>query len=89
LEAFLIANEKCQESLYDERRPLLAYVCHRSDLGYLIAMVGVELTVGHSYLSGAGDLPCDEPVSAGLFGLDFAVKNGGYPISRIYKDPGK
>ena len=31
---------------------LVASVGHRADLDYLIAMVGGELTVGHSYLTG-------------------------------------
>ena len=65
-------------------RPLLAYVGHRADLGYLIATVGGELTVGHSYLTGSGDEPTEEPVSVGLLGADFAVDNGRYRISRIY-----
>jgi tricorn protease len=72
------------QAIYDKYRPLLAYVGHRADLGYLIAMVGGELTVGHSYLIGAGDLPSEDPVSVGLLGGDFAVENGRYRIKRIY-----
>jgi tricorn protease len=72
------------QAIYEKYRPLLAYVGHRADLGYLIAMVGGELTVGHSYLTGAGDEPGEEPVSVGLLGADFAVENGRYRISHIY-----
>src|SRR5262247_675633 len=72
------------QAVYEKYRPLLAHVGHRADLGYLIAMMGGELTVGHSYLIGAGDVPADEPVSVGLLGADFAVENGRYRISRIY-----
>jgi tricorn protease len=72
------------QKVYDKYRPLLDHVGHRSDLGYLIAMVGGELTVGHSYLTGAGDVPGEDPVSVGLLGADFVIENGRYRISRIY-----
>ncbi|HEV8573740.1 MAG TPA: PDZ domain-containing protein, partial [Dehalococcoidia bacterium] len=72
------------QAVYEKYRPLLAYVGHRADLGYLIAMVGGELTVGHSYLTGSGDEPGEEHVSVGLLGADFAVENGRYRISHIY-----
>jgi tricorn protease len=72
------------QAIYEKYRPLLAYVGHRADLGYLIAMVGGELTVGHSYLTGEGDLPREDPVSVGLLGADLAVENGRYRIKRIY-----
>ncbi len=72
------------QAVYDRYRPLLEYVGHRSDLAYLTATVGGELTVGHSYLTGSGDVPGEEPVSVGLLGADFAVENGHYRIRRIY-----
>lgn len=72
------------QATFEKYRPLLAYVGHRADLGYLIAMVGGELTVGHSYLLGEGDLPREDPVSVGLLGADLAVENGRYRIKRIY-----
>lgn len=72
------------QTIYDKYKPLLSYVGHRADLGYLIAMIGGELTVGHSYLSGAGDVPGEDPVSVGLLGADFVVENGRYRIKRIY-----
>ena len=40
------------QAIYEKYKPLLAFVGHRADLGYLIAMMGGELTVGHSYLHG-------------------------------------
>jgi tricorn protease len=64
--------------------PLVAYVNHRSDLGYLIAQTGGELVVGHSYLAGAGDVPADAPVSVGLLGADYTVENGHYRIHHLY-----
>jgi tricorn protease len=72
------------QGIYDKYKPLLAYVGHRADLGYLIAMIGGELTVGHSYLLGNGDVPTEDPVSVGLLGADFTVENGRYRIKRIY-----
>jgi len=63
--------------------PLLPFVNHRSDLGYVIAQTGGELVVGHSYLTGPGDLPGDAPVSVGLLGADFTVENGHYRIHHI------
>ena len=72
------------QAIYEKYKPLLSYVGHRADLGYLIAMTGGELTVGHSYLLGTGDLPNDDPVSVGLLGADFAIENGHYRIKRIY-----
>ena len=72
------------QAIYDKYKPLLAYVGHRADLGYLIAQMGGELTVGHSYLVGTGDVPTDDPVSVGLLGADFAIENGRYRIKHIY-----
>jgi tricorn protease len=72
------------QAVYDKYKPLLSFVGHRADLGYLIAMVGGELTVGHSYLIGAGDVPSEDPVSVGLLGADFVIENGRYRIKRIY-----
>jgi len=72
------------QAIYDKYQPMLAHVGHRADLGYLIAMVGGELTVGHSYLLGSGDEPADEKIIIGLLGADFAIDNGHYRIARIY-----
>jgi tricorn protease len=64
--------------------PLVAFVNHRNDLGYLMAQTGGELTVGHSYLSGSGDVPTDPPVPVGLLGADFTVENGHYRIHHVF-----
>jgi len=71
-------------AVYKKYLPLLEYVGHRNDLGYLIAQVGGELTVGHSYLTGSGDVPSEDPVSVGMLGADIAVDGGKYRISHIY-----
>lgn len=72
------------EGVYKKYLPLLAHVGHRNDLGYLIAQTGGELTVGHSYLTGPGDIPGEDPVSVGLLGADIKAENGGYRIARIF-----
>jgi tricorn protease len=72
------------QAVYEKYKPLLASVGHRADLGYVIAMMGGELTVGHSYLIGAGDVPSEDPVAVGLLGADFSIENGRYRIKRIY-----
>jgi len=72
-------------AVYEKYHPLVASVGHRADLDYLIAMVGGELTVGHSYLSGTGDTPGEEAVEhVGLLGADYAIENGKYRISHVY-----
>src|SRR5258705_7050292 len=72
------------QAIYEKYKPLLSFVGHRADLGYLIAMIGGELTVGHSYLTGTGDIPSEDPVQVGLLGADLAVENGRYRIKHIY-----
>lgn len=73
------------EGIYEKYRPLVAAVGHRADLSYVIAMTGGELTVGHSYLTGEGDLPGQEnPDSVGLLGADYKIESGHYRITHIY-----
>ena len=64
--------------------PFIPFVNHRTDLGYIIAQTGGELTVGHSYLLGRGDEPAEPTVTVGLLGTDYTVENGRYRIRRIY-----
>jgi tricorn protease len=73
------------QAVYEKYHSMLSSVGHRADLGYLIASVGGELTVGHSYLQGAGDSPGEEsPEHTGLLGADYKIENGKYRISHIY-----
>jgi tricorn protease len=72
------------EKVYAKYSTLLPYVQHRADLGYLIATVGGELSVGHSYLTGAGDQPEQDAVQVGLLGADFTIDRGQYRIKTIY-----
>ena len=72
------------QAIYDKYSAFLPYVQHRADLAYLIATVGGELTVGHSYLEGAGDVPDTAHTSVGLLGADYTAGNGRSRIQRIY-----
>ncbi|MCC9166970.1 S41 family peptidase [Pontibacter harenae] len=63
--------------------PWLEHVRHRSELHYMIDILGGEISVGHSYTSG-GDFPDVKRVSIGLLGADYEESNGYYRISRIY-----
>ena len=72
------------QAIYDKYSPMVPYVEHRADLGYLIAQVGGELTVGHSYLEDLGDVPDTAHVSVGLLGADYTAENGHYRITHIY-----
>ena len=75
-------------AIYKRYEPLVAHVNHRADLGYLLATVGGELSVGHSSLAGEGDMSADEPVKVGMLGADFSVDHGLYRITRILRgDP--
>jgi tricorn protease len=72
------------QAIYNKYEPMLKYVEHRDDLTYLMASVGGELTVGHSYTSGPGDVPDVAHESVGLLAADYTVENGRYRISHIY-----
>ena len=70
--------------IYDKYKVFVPYLEHRADLDYLIASVGGELTVGHSYIESEGDLPDTAQVSVGLLGADLALDHGRYRIQHIY-----
>ncbi|HLB09977.1 MAG TPA: PDZ domain-containing protein [Gemmatimonadaceae bacterium] len=72
------------KAIYDKYSVFVPYIQHRADLAYLIASVGGELTVGHSYLEGEGDVPDTSHTSVGLLGADLVVDNGLYRIQRVY-----
>ena len=63
--------------------PLLEHVRYRSDLTYLLDMMGGEIAVGHSFVFD-GDTPEIPDVDVGLLGADFTIDRGRYRIARIY-----
>lgn len=69
--------------IYKWYSPWVEHVRHRTDLNYVVDILGGEVAVGHSYTSG-GDFPTlDNNNPAGLLGADFAIVNGFYRIKRI------
>ncbi len=63
--------------------PWLEHVRHRSDLNYLLDILGGETAVGHSFTRG-GEIPEVETVPVGLLGADVTVQDGRYRLERIY-----
>ena len=67
--------------------PMLDHVRHRSDLTYLLDILGGETSIGHSF-AGGGDVPDVEQVSVGLLGADIEMDEGLYRITKIFhSDP--
>lgn len=71
------------DAVYEKYSPWVDHVRHRSDLTYLLDIMGGELSVGHSF-TGGGDEPEVEEVSIGLLGADLEVADGRYRFKRIY-----
>ncbi|NEM97704.1 S41 family peptidase [Pontibacter burrus] len=71
------------DKIYQWYSPWVDHVRHRSELHYIIDILGGEVSVGHSYTSG-GDFPDITTVPIGLLGADYEEHNGYYRISRIY-----
>ncbi len=69
--------------VYEWYRPWMDHVRHRSDLNYIVDIVGGEVAVGHSYTSG-GDFPDIDNINVGLLGIDVSAENGRYRIQKIY-----
>ncbi|MFW6202465.1 MAG: S41 family peptidase, partial [Gemmatimonadota bacterium] len=71
------------DEIYDWYRPWVEHVRHRSDLNYVLDIMGGEVSIGHSY-TGGGDIPDPDGVSVGLLGADLEPSEGRYRIARIY-----
>ncbi len=69
--------------VYKWYSPWVDHVRHRSDLNYIVDILGGEIAVGHSYTSG-GDFPDIESVPVGLLGADYEVDNKYYRIEKTY-----
>src|SRR5688572_4817155 len=63
--------------------PWVEHVQHRTDLNYVVDILGGEIAVGHSYTSG-GDFPEIQNIPVGLLGADFEVDKGYYRFKKIY-----
>ncbi len=69
--------------VYEWYQPWLAHVKHRSDLNYIIDILGGEIAVGHSYTSG-GDFPQVPTIPVGLLGADYTADKGFFKITRLF-----
>ena len=63
--------------------PWLKYVGHRSDLTYMLDLLGGELSLGHTFTC-CGDTPAIDTVKVGMLGADFVVDQGRYRFKRIF-----
>lgn len=68
---------------YKTYAPWVDHVKHRSDLNYVLDILGGETSIGHSFVGG-GDYPEVNRVPVGLLGADFAIENNKYRIKKIY-----
>jgi tricorn protease len=69
--------------VYKWYSPWIDHVRHRTDLNYVVDILGGEVAVGHSYTSG-GDFPNIDNVPVGLLGADFEIQNGLYRLKKTY-----
>lgn len=69
--------------VYEMYAPLVDHVSHRSDLNYLLDILGGEVSIGHSFVGG-GDNPVIQPVNIGLLGADLEIANNRFRIKKIY-----
>jgi tricorn protease len=63
--------------------PLIPYVKHRTDLTFILDMLGGELSVGHSFVGG-GDFPQTDSSRVGALGADLVADGDRWRIARIY-----
>jgi tricorn protease len=71
------------DAVYQMYAPWVEHVGHRTDLTYLLDILGGELSVGHSFVT-EGDVPTVDPIPVGLLGADLEESQGRYRIARIY-----
>ncbi len=71
------------DQIYEWYKPWVASVRHRTDMNYIIDIIGGEVAVGHSYTRG-GDFPDISRVPIGLLGADYDLVNGNFRIKKIY-----
>ncbi|MFO7754641.1 MAG: PDZ domain-containing protein [Bacteroidales bacterium] len=71
------------DKVYEWYQPWVDHVKHRSEMNYIIDILGGEVAVGHSYTRG-GDFPDIDRVPVGLLGADYGVRNGKFYIKKIY-----
>jgi len=71
------------DQVYRMYKPWVAHVGHRSDLTYLLDILGGEVSVGHSF--SLNPFPIGrQSERIGLLGVDVEPENGFYRIKQIY-----
>ncbi|MCC6414145.1 MAG: PD40 domain-containing protein [Saprospiraceae bacterium] len=63
--------------------PWVEHVRHRSDLNYLLDILGGETSIGHSFVGG-GDFPDVDKVPVGLLGANYDIAEGKYRFAKIF-----
>ncbi|NJO88340.1 MAG: protease, partial [Chloroflexia bacterium] len=71
------------DAIYKTYSQWIEDVKHRSDLNYVLDILGGETSVGHSF-NGGGDYPDVDRVPVGLLGADIAIENNKFRIKKIY-----
>lgn len=71
------------DKIYNWYKPWVEHVKHRTDLNYIIDILGGEVSIGHSFTSG-GDFPDVPSIPVGLLGADYETENGYFKIKKIY-----
>ncbi len=69
--------------VYTWYSPWIEHVRHRTDLNYVVDILGGEVAVGHSYTNG-GDFPDVKSVPIGLLGADYEIDKGAYRFKKVY-----
>jgi tricorn protease len=69
--------------VYKWYSPWIDHVRHRTDLNYVVDILGGEVAVGHSYTNG-GDFPEVKSVPIGLLGADYEIDKGLYRFKKVY-----
>jgi len=71
------------EKIYTWYAPWLDHVRHRTDLNYLVDILGGEVSVGHSYTSG-GEFPTLNNQAVGLLGADYDWTGSALRFRKIF-----
>jgi tricorn protease len=70
------------DKIYEWYQPWVEHVRHRTDLNYVVDILGGEVSVGHSYTSG-GDFPTLNNQEVGLLGVDYEWTGVGFRFKKI------
>ena len=71
------------DAVYKTYSQWIPDVKHRSDLNYVLDILGGETSIGHSF-NGGGDYPDVDHTPVGLLGADIAIENNKFRIKKIY-----